>query len=393
MEAKGAAARAPRRHHATTLAREYRGAKVLLAEDNEANQMVATELLSILGIELDIAGNGRQAVDMARANPGGYACVLMDMQMPEMDGLEATQDASRRPGVPRPAHHRDDGQRDEAGPGRVPGRRHERLHHQADRSRRARGDAAQVAAGVGAAHWRPNWPLRRLPSTPSTSSTPSTPSTPSLDGLNVDGALARLGIGFEALRRMLIRFADGQARTLADLVAAADAGDADAAARHAHAIAGAAGNLGADTLREAAKALETAARAGERDLADLGQRVRGTGGGGVPLDSTPCAHPQTWKFGATPGAGATPPSPRGRRACADRWGRARRALLALHEALASSDPDATETALAALGGLQLPETAGARRDARAGLADEYQFDEADREIASLLERLTTEPTS
>ena len=65
--------------------------KALLAEDNEANQMVATELLSILGIELDIANNGREAVEMARANPGAYACVLMDMQMPEMDGLEATR--------------------------------------------------------------------------------------------------------------------------------------------------------------------------------------------------------------------------------------------------------------------------------------------------------------
>ena len=92
MEAKGAAGRGER---AGTTWRRWRastsGVKALLAEDNEANQMVATELLSILGIELDIANNGREAVEMARANPGGYACVLMDMQMPEMDGLEATR--------------------------------------------------------------------------------------------------------------------------------------------------------------------------------------------------------------------------------------------------------------------------------------------------------------
>ena len=52
------------------LEREFDGVRALLAEDNEANQMVATELLSRLGIELDIANNGREAVEMARANPG-----------------------------------------------------------------------------------------------------------------------------------------------------------------------------------------------------------------------------------------------------------------------------------------------------------------------------------
>ena len=70
---------------------EFAGCRALLAEDNEINQMVATELCARLGIELDIAGDGRQAVQMAQANPGRYAVVLMDMQMPEMDGIEATR--------------------------------------------------------------------------------------------------------------------------------------------------------------------------------------------------------------------------------------------------------------------------------------------------------------
>ena len=73
------------------LENEFEGTVALLAEDNEANQMVATELLSRLGIELDIANNGREAVEMARENKGRYAAILMDMQMPEMDGLEATR--------------------------------------------------------------------------------------------------------------------------------------------------------------------------------------------------------------------------------------------------------------------------------------------------------------
>ena len=81
------------RHRAAegSLDRPFVGVRALLAEDNPANQMVATELLSRLGIELDIAHNGREAVDMVRAEPGRFAAVLMDMQMPEMDGLAATR--------------------------------------------------------------------------------------------------------------------------------------------------------------------------------------------------------------------------------------------------------------------------------------------------------------
>jgi two-component system sensor histidine kinase/response regulator len=67
--------------------RKLRGARVLLAEDNEINQLVATELLKDAGFSVEVAENGRIAVDMAQARP--YDLVLMDMQMPEMDGLEA----------------------------------------------------------------------------------------------------------------------------------------------------------------------------------------------------------------------------------------------------------------------------------------------------------------
>ena len=67
------------------------GVRALLAEDNEANQMVATELLGRLGIELDIARNGREAIAMAQAAPTKYDAILMDMQMPELDGLAATR--------------------------------------------------------------------------------------------------------------------------------------------------------------------------------------------------------------------------------------------------------------------------------------------------------------
>ena len=69
--------------------RALRGVRVLLAEDNAINQLVATELLQDAGFSVAVADNGRIAVDMATAAP--YDVVLMDMQMPEMDGLEATR--------------------------------------------------------------------------------------------------------------------------------------------------------------------------------------------------------------------------------------------------------------------------------------------------------------
>ena len=79
------------------LEREFDGTRALLAEDNEANQMVATELLARLGIDIDIAVNGREAVSMARAAPSKYAAIFMDMQMPELDGLACDPRDPRRP--------------------------------------------------------------------------------------------------------------------------------------------------------------------------------------------------------------------------------------------------------------------------------------------------------
>jgi two-component system sensor histidine kinase/response regulator len=71
------------------LERDYHGAHLLLAEDDPVNQEVVSELLSGLGLVVDVAATGQEAV--ARAMTTDYALILMDVHMPEMDGLEATR--------------------------------------------------------------------------------------------------------------------------------------------------------------------------------------------------------------------------------------------------------------------------------------------------------------
>jgi len=71
--------------------------RVLLAEDSQANQLVATTFLKSAGYDVDAVANGKEAVEATRNF--NYDLILMDVSMPEMDGIEATKLIRQSPGL------------------------------------------------------------------------------------------------------------------------------------------------------------------------------------------------------------------------------------------------------------------------------------------------------
>jgi PAS domain S-box-containing protein len=238
------------------------GIRVLLAEDNEANQFVAEQLLTREGIELDIVGNGRLAVEAVQQTH--YDALLMDMQMPEMDGIEATREirkltaGNRLPIIAMTANAMK-GDRErclDAGMDDYVSKPIDRV----ELFRALRHCIATKGAVVE---------VRQQSDEQSQMKTGDQVALPELSGIALKEGMKRLGFGFDAFSKMLIRFGKGQPVVLENLKAALKENDSGQITLHAHSLAGAAGNVAANRMRELAKQLELAAKGGKPQLNDM----------------------------------------------------------------------------------------------------------------------------
>jgi PAS domain S-box-containing protein len=243
---------------------QLRGARILLVEDNELNQQVASELLRDAGLTVDIAENGRVALDTLGHHD--YALVLMDMQMPVMDGIAATREIRCQPhyaSLPIVAmtanamgEHRDQclaaGMNDHVAKPIDP----EELW--AALLRWIPAEMAATASGGGA--------LPRLRVVTGGAATGERTEAAAdqgdvpadVPGLDTTAGLRRVSGKRGFYRSLLQRFADGQAGAADGIRAALGADDRATARRLAHTLRGVAGNVGAVRVEAAAQRVESA---------------------------------------------------------------------------------------------------------------------------------------
>ena len=213
--------------------------RILLAEDNVVNQQVATAMLVKRGHQVDVVGNGREAVDAVGARD--YDLVLMDIQMPEMDGFTATEAIRALPRgrtlpiIALTAHA-------------LSGERERCLE---------RGMTGYLAKPFKA-HDLFAVIERRTAATADTAAAPATP----VDLAAFRGTMREAGAE-EAVDGILATFASTLPQRLEALAEASRGGEAEAIQRAAHAFRSAAATIGAHRLAQLLEAMEASARSGE----------------------------------------------------------------------------------------------------------------------------------
>jgi signal transduction histidine kinase/CheY-like chemotaxis protein/CHASE3 domain sensor protein len=345
-------------------ASRLRGARILVTEDNEINQQIAVELLEGAGATVTVANNGREAVEML-SGPGRppYDVVLMDLQMPEMDGYQATAKLRADPrltSLPIIAMT---------------------AHATAEERQRclASGMNDHVAkpidpAALFDAVGRFYMPAEGAPAPDRPSAPAAQEGLPSIAGLDTNDGLSRVGGNRTLYLKILRQFAGQQTSALDQIPDALANGDYGLAERQAHTLKGVAGSIGAAGVQSAAAVLERVIR--DRSSADQVERARQRVG--VVLE--PLARGIKAALG-TPGSDASAPV---QPAAPANPARSREAAAQLSALLSDSDP-AAGTFIDANRGALSPLFDEAGWSAFEALVQGYAFADAQARLAHALD--------
>ena len=274
-----------------------RGLRLLLAEDNEINQQIAVELLEGVGATVEVASDGVDAVRkvLSQPMPPNYDLVLMDLQMPEMDGYQATREIRSDPRfasfpiIAMTAHATIE-ERQKCLDAGMNG------HVSKPIDPASLFDTVERFAPTVK---RPADPQQE-PGRPAVADTDELPDVP---GLNAAEGLSRVNGNKKLYRKLLRQFSSTQAEAARRIASALAENDHALAGRLAHTVRGVAGNIGAAAVQNAAAHLENAiansAPAAEIDMLRasleecLARLVRGLGAalGGEEGEPAPTGAP------------------------------------------------------------------------------------------------------